>query len=187
MADRTSGCFLLLPVGRTTSTVCETVRKLRNRYPTSINGMAKRRADDFVLLHSPSKRLCRSLRLVDVQRGNTSPAGGVNSPSLLVLPASPSRKRSFYFEDLDEQTQEEATDGRKIRRASPVLMERTSGCSSDRCSTDSAPTRSETWPREDCTRLDTIGPKIRAKVSYLNNAGLLGEDYYTPMPLTTGR
>lgn len=121
--------------------------------------MAKRRADDFVLLHPPSKRLCRSLRLVDVQRGNAFPAAGVNAPSLLVVPAGRPRKRTFCLED---QTQEEEPVAWKITRASPGWMERTSDCG--------AP--SETWPREDCTRLDTNSPKIRAKVSHATIRGL---------------
>lgn len=161
LADRTS--FFLLLVKQLLS---EKGRKLRNQYPNRINGMAKRRTDDFVLLHSPSKRLCRSRRLVDVQRRSPSPDGGVNSPSLLVLSASRSRKRSFYSEDFEVQTQEETSVGRKITRASPVLMERMSGCLSDRCRANSSPTCSETWPPADGTPLYTISPKSRDTVSY---------------------
>lgn len=162
----------------------------RNRYPNGRNGMAKRRTDDCALLHSPSKRRCRLLRLVDVQRGSASPSGGVHSPSLLVLAASGSRKRSFYTEAAEEQTPDEASPGRKITRASPVLMEPTSGCSSDRVflNANLAPTCSETWPREDCTRLDTKSPKIRDKVSFFKQDGaVVCVDYCTPTLLTTGR
>lgn len=160
-----SCCFLLLPVACCFHLLG--VKRFGSSGTCTRTGlMAKRRAGDFVLLQSPYKKLCRSLHLVDAQQASASPAGGVNSPSPLLLPASRPRKRSFYFEDLDEQTEQEATVGRKITRASPILMERTSGCPSDRCSANSAPACSETWPRGDRTRLATISPKIRDEVSH---------------------
>lgn len=121
--------------------------------------MAKRPPEHILFIHPPSKRLCRAL--VATQPLSTSPAGGVTSPPPAVLPGTWSRKRS-HFESLDERTPEEASVGRKVTRESLVLMERTSGCFSDRCSTNNAPTCSRTGPPS-----YTISSKISDTVSTL--------------------
>lgn len=122
--------------------------------PDRTNGMAKRPPEHILFIHPPSKRLCRAL--VATQPLSTSPAAGVTSPSLPVLPGSRSRKRSYQFGSLDERTPEEASVGRKLTRES------TSGCFSDRCSTNNAPTCSRTGPPS-----YTISSKISDTVSNL--------------------
>ncbi|TWW61336.1 hypothetical protein D4764_05G0014260 [Takifugu flavidus] len=107
--------------------------------------MAKRRPEHLLCLHPPSKRLCRARRPGDTQVGSWSATGGVDSPSLLAVPGSRSRKRGYSWENPDERTQEEA---------SLVLTERTSGC----CSTNDAPSCSSKRPRS-----HTVSPKTRDK------------------------
>uniref|UniRef100_A0A3Q2NTK3 Putative WW-binding domain-containing protein n=1 Tax=Fundulus heteroclitus TaxID=8078 RepID=A0A3Q2NTK3_FUNHE len=62
--------------------------------------MAKRRAEEAVLLGSPTKRrpfppLC----CVDMPLESVAPAGGVSPPSLLTLLGSRCRKRPHYFDN----------------------------------------------------------------------------------------
>lgn len=144
--------------------------------------MAKRRPEDILPFHRPSKRLCGSL--VHMQPGSISPAGGVNSPALVVLSGRQSKKRSYYFENRVEQTEEEEEEAclrRKITRAPLVLVERTCGCFSERCSTNNAHTCSRTRSQEECTRSDTIIPKTSDHVSYLKQHSM-----YVITPLFQG-
>ncbi|KAM9361009.1 uncharacterized protein ABDE67_001638 [Symphorus nematophorus] len=123
--------------------------------------MAKRRAEDPLLLDSPSKRCYRSLCSVDMQLGSMAPTSGVVSPpSLLALLGSRSRKRPYYFMDPEEQEQEEDEAAAALYRkpthccdirkhAASVLTVQTSGSFQDRRS-------SKKRPREDCTGSETF-------------------------------
>ncbi|XP_074527329.1 uncharacterized protein LOC141791039 [Halichoeres trimaculatus] len=125
--------------------------------------MAKRRAEDSLLLDSPSKKCCRSLSNVDMQLGGMPPSGGVSPPSLVALLGSRCRKRTHYLEDLEKQEDELATylkptrcDARK--HAAHISTVQTSGSFQVRHNSSTI-TSSRKRAREDCTSPESASPK----------------------------
>lgn len=135
--------------------------------------MAKRRAEDTLLHDSPSKRCCRSLYSVDMQRVSMDPPGGVSPPSLLALLGSRSRKRPLYFQDPEKLEREEveaclyrkATHCATRKHSATALTERTSGNFQDSRSPSSALISSKKRPREDCAGTETIMTEENDKVN----------------------
>lgn len=137
--------------------------------------MAKRRADDTLLLTgSPSKKCCHSACSVDVQLESMATIRGLSPPPVLALLGSRLRKRPHYFEDSvkQQQKQREASLQRKYahcdnrKHATNVCTEHTSGSFQDHRSLNSALTSSIKRPREECTGSVTIKPKENDTVSY---------------------
>ncbi|XP_013867493.1 uncharacterized protein C9orf40 homolog [Austrofundulus limnaeus] len=133
--------------------------------------MAKRRAENTLLLDSPGKRkYSRPLCSVDLQlESSASPTvAGVSPPSLLALLGSRCRKRSHFFEN--EEQPGEATSPLKSslcvskKAAADVLTERVSGSFQDRRQTSSCTvTNKKKRARQDSrcsdTVLSTVGDK----------------------------
>lgn len=141
---------------------------------TELMFMAKRQAEETLLNDSPSKRCCRSLYGVDMQRVSMAATGGVSPPSLLALLGSRSRKRPLYFED-PEKLQREEEDASLYRKtthcgtrklAVKVSAEQTAGNFQDSRSPSSALISSKKRPREDCAASETIITKENDKVNY---------------------
>lgn len=135
--------------------------------------MAKRRADDTLLHHSPSKRSYHSLCGIDMQL--ESMVAPKSPPSLLALLGTRCRKRPYYFEDpaqQQQQQQEEAPIYRKTlnccdtrKHAADVFPVPTSGSFQDRRSPIKSP-NSKKRPREDSVGSETAS-KAKDDVSYL--------------------
>ncbi|XP_040898697.1 uncharacterized protein wu:fa19b12 [Toxotes jaculatrix] len=135
--------------------------------------MAKRRAEDTLLHHSPSKRCYRSLCSVDMQLETMPPTAGVSlsPPTLLSLLGSRCRKRPYYFEDPEQKEQEEeaaaaglcrkATNDGSRKHADNVLKVQTSGSFQDRHSSNAHKKR----PREDCSGSEIVIPQANDKAA----------------------
>lgn len=126
--------------------------------------MAKRRADDTLLHHAPSKRCYHSVCGIDMQF--ESMVAPKNPPSLC-------RKRPYYSEDLEQQQQqkEEAPFYRKTinycdtrRHAADVFTVPTSGSFQDRRNLIKSP-NSKKRLREDSVGPETVF-KAKDEVSF---------------------
>ncbi|KAM9858140.1 uncharacterized protein ACBR49_020183 [Aulostomus maculatus] len=131
--------------------------------------MAKRRAEDTLLPDSGAKRCYRSMCSVDLQLESVPPVGGVSPPSLLALLGNRCRKRTYYFEDPEQEHQLEAPLGRKSahsdsprKHAVHVLTAQASGSFRDRRSSVTLPSSSKRQ-REDSVGLDPVVSKADDK------------------------
>lgn len=136
--------------------------------------MAKRRAENTLLLDSPGKKkYIRPLCSVDLQLESSMPpiVGGVSPPSLLALLGSRCRKRSHYFEteempgEADSPLKSSLCVSKKV--AADVLTERISGSFQDRRHISSCTvTIKKKRTRQDSRCSDTVLSAVNDKVGH---------------------
>uniref|UniRef100_A0A3P9NWL7 Putative WW-binding domain-containing protein n=1 Tax=Poecilia reticulata TaxID=8081 RepID=A0A3P9NWL7_POERE len=94
--------------------------------------MAKRRAEETVLLDSPSKRrYFPPFYSVDMQLESMASVGGVSSPSLLTLLGSRCRKRPLYFDNEEVYSRPKISPSDSGKHAKNVLKTPSSGSFQD--------------------------------------------------------
>ncbi|XP_037536484.1 uncharacterized protein wu:fa19b12 [Nematolebias whitei] len=123
--------------------------------------MAKRRAENTLLLDSPGKRKsCRPLCSVDMQlESSVARSGAVSPPSLLALLGSRCRKRPHYFENeekpVDTALYSSPCVSKKLA-AADVSTERVSGSFQDRRSSSCTVTSKKKRARVDSLGSETV-------------------------------
>uniref|UniRef100_A0A3B3TZV3 Uncharacterized protein n=1 Tax=Poecilia latipinna TaxID=48699 RepID=A0A3B3TZV3_9TELE len=94
--------------------------------------MAKRRAEETVLLDSPSKRrYFPPIYSIDMQLESMASVGGVSSPSLLTLLGSRCRKRPLYFDNEEVYSRPKISSLDSGKHAKNVLKTPSSGSFQD--------------------------------------------------------
>ncbi|KAM9810985.1 uncharacterized protein C9orf40 homolog [Neosynchiropus ocellatus] len=141
--------------------------------------MAKRRADESLLSHSPTKRW-RRVCGVDMQLESMAPLEALDQPSLLVMMGGRRRKRPHYFVE-PEQPEEP-----RHRRATHLLSAGEPHADALSCGNfqTHAPANSKKRPRENSAGANVQGPRSEEPA----DADGVPEDYNsfqywrTPLP-----
>lgn len=117
--------------------------------------MAKRRAEETVLLDSPSKRrYFPPIYSVDMQLESMASVGGLSSPSLLAILGSPCRKRPLYFDNEEGYSGPAISPPDSGKHAKDVLKTPSSGSFPD--GRRSCALSRNKRPREDSVGSDTV-------------------------------
>ncbi|KAM4579572.1 uncharacterized protein V3H82_008792 [Fundulus diaphanus] len=126
--------------------------------------MAKRRAEEAVLLGSPTKRkpfppLC----CVDMPMESVAPAGGVSPPSLLTLLGSRCRKRPHYFDNEEANLCPLISLSGSGKHAKYALKEQSSGSFQDQRMSCALSRKKR--PRVNSVGSDTVTPTDKDKTA----------------------
>ncbi|KAM4745637.1 uncharacterized protein FYW61_014373 [Anableps anableps] len=146
--------------------------------------MAKRRAEEIVLLESPSKRrYFPPIYSVDMQLESMASVGGVSPPSLLTFLGKSCRKRPPYFDSEEAYSCPRICLSDSGNHAKDVLKEPSSGSFQD--GQRSCGVSRNKRPREDNVGSDTVTPTATEKAAEdsTDEDGIYNSFLYWRVPL----